>query len=86
MDESFTLKSGPPCEVASEVQAIVVSKHIDGKDTQCRSLSVCLAVNEAILLRVGAISTWVAALTIKKHTIQTGGVFKRAAGLVIALM
>lgn len=57
MDESFTLKSGPPCEVASEVQAIVVSKHIDGKDTQCRSLSVCLAVNEAILLRVGAIST-----------------------------
>lgn len=86
MGESFKLKSDPPCEVSSDVEAIVVSKPIDGKDTQCRSLSVCLAVNEAILLRVGAISAWVAALTVKKQTIQRGGVSKRAAGLIIALM
>lgn len=65
MGESFKLKSDQPCEVASEVEAIVVSKPIDGKDTQCRSLSVCPAANEAILLRVGAISAWVAALTVK---------------------
>lgn len=70
----------------SRVAHLVKSKHVDGKDTQCRSLSVCLAVNEAILLRVGATSTRVAALTMKKQTIQTGGVFKRASGLIIVFM